>query len=1067
MPSESSRSILRAFLGLSVLFCFLITTSTSFAAGDAKNLVRIEVTSKADIERLPRGLDIPGHKPGEWVDAVITDQQIEDLVSRGLFVQLLHKNVDELMRDAQASYPTYSQFVTDLEAIATNYPSITVLDTIGYSYENRPIQVLKISDNPDVDESEPEVILYGLTHAREWPSLTTSMFIADSLTKGYGSDANITNMVDGREIWVMPCLNPDGYVYTRDNGIDWRKNRRPFPEFGTVGVDLNRNHGGSYDGAPEGEWGSMLGSISHNPDQATYCGPMPFSEPETQVERDFILSRDFVCGISYHTYSELVLWPYGYSTDVTAPNNLYLVGLGNDIADVITQEDGTGTYEPTQSSGLYPTSGDATDWAYGYHHYVLGDDMVLFTVEIGQQFQPPTTHLPQIHRENFDGAWVLLEAAEDIGTDLTPRVIPADMGPDESFPSGNYTIDWTENNPGAPWSAWQIDELSGLTVITDGLNGLSNRFLLDGFSFSTARAYSGSHSLHSSSDESEAVDAFTSVHPYPVQSGDSLTFWIWHDIEEDWDFGYVEISTDGREFDIIETYTGSTSGWERRAFSLETYEGKSIFIRFRYTTDSYVTEEGMYIDEVYPAAFFTNVNTLSSSVATTEYDVVGNSSGTYHYRVRALSAQWGWNDYSQLKKVQVLDTGAGTIAGTVTDSVSGAPLTGALVELYDGMTVVGSDVTDIGEYSIAGVDTGTYDLQVTATNYETKSISGVEILSQQITNQDVELASILGSFSGVVTDSVSGGLVDGALVEVLDGAVVVGSDITTAGAYLIDSIPEGTYDIVVSATYYQTKTVADVDAIARQNVEIDIDVAANWGVISGTVVDSVSGDPLDDVLVEALDGTVVIGSDITVGSAFSIDSLIEGDYDVRVSEDYHETKTIAAISIAARDTSTVDIEMAAAWGYLAGYVTDSISSDPITTALVEVYFGLVTVDSDSTDNTGFYIIDSLLEAEYQAAAIAAGYTEEPSGFFQIAARGTTFVDFEMIVEFMCGDANRSFSVDIDDIVHLIAYVFAGGPAPDPVIAGDVDCSGGVDIDDIVYLIDYVFSSGPEPCADCS
>ena len=70
------------------------------------------------------------------------------------------------------------------------------------------------------------------------------------------------------------------------------------------------------------------------------------------------------------------------------------------------------------------------------------------------------------------------------------------------------------------------------------------------------------------------------------------------------------------------------------------------------------------------------------------------------------------------------------------------------------------------------------------------------------------------------------------------------------------------------------------------------------------------------------------------------------------------------------------------------------------------------------------------------------------------------------VEWICADTDGSDAVDIDDVVYLINYIFAGGTSPDPIESGDVDCSGGVDIDDVVYLIAYIFSGGPEPCADC-
>ncbi len=886
-------------LGLtSIMFLFLMSNlllpPDSFGAGDARNLVRIQVTNRTEANLLPKGLDIPGQKPGEWVDAVVTDAQIDDLVSRGLYVQLLDKNVDELMREAAESYPTWAEFQTDINNIVTSNPTICTMDTLGWTYEGRPIQVVKLSDNVEIDEDEPEVLFTGLTHAREWPSLVTSMFILDSLTSAYGSDPAVTTQINGREIFFIPCLNPDGYVYSHDQGIDWRKNRRPFPQFGTVGVDLNRNYGGSTDGNPEGEWGTTIGSITHDPGSSTYCGPNPFSEAETSAERDFITSRDFVAGITYHTYSELVLWSWGYGY-YTAPNGTYIANLGTNIANLITQEDYSGTYTPQQSAQLYPTTGDATDWGYGYEHYVGGADFLFYTVEIGSQFQPPTVHLAQIVRENFDGAFYMLQQAGSIRNDLTPRVIPPIMSAPDTSASGNYTVTWTQVNPDAMPTFWQIDELTDIDVVTEDAEGSTNRWDLGGFTVSTARSHSGSKSFKSSYQD-EVADALTSVHPYFVEPGDSLIFWTWYDIEEDWDYGYVEVSTDGRKFDILGLYTGASTGWTRQVFSLADYERKSIFIRFRYTTDSYTLGEGMYVDDIYPAVFYNTIDTLSSFVSSLFYDITGQPQGTYYYRVRGQNSEWSWCDYSMLEKVVVVNSNAGIVSGAVTDSVTGVLLDGITIDLMSGMTVVSTDVTSGGNYEFDGVNPGTYDIRATNAYYETKIEVGVEVVATQTTTVDLALAYNRGSITGIVTDAV------------LHNA-------------------------------------------------------------------------LSDVAIDLMQGSS-------------------------------------------------------------------------------------TVSSTTTNGSGEYGFDELLAGNYWLSATKADYDSIGVPDITVAARDTLQADFEMTSSSVCGDADGSGVVDIDDVVFLIQYIFSGGSEPNPYWVGDADCSGEIDIDDAVYLIQYIFSGGPAPCSGC-
>jgi murein tripeptide amidase MpaA len=873
--------------------------SNLFAAGDANNLVRITVTTKTEADLLPRGLDVTGTKPGESVDAVVTDEQIADLMSRGLYVQLLHKDVEQLLREAQEYYPTWNEFQTDLHAIVNGNPTICTMDTIGYSYELHPIQVVKLSDNVGIDEDEPEVLYTGLTHAREWPGLAVTMFILDSLTSAYGADLLVTALVDDREIYFIPCLNPDGYIYTRDDGHDWRKNRRPFPEWGTTGVDLNRNYAGSTDGHPEGEWGTTLGNLTHSPDGSTYCGPSPFSEVETSLERDFILSRDFCAGLTFHTSGELVLWSWAYGT-YSPPNEAYVAAIGTAVADLITQEYGTGTYTPLSSSSLYPTSGDATDWVYGHCHYVKGADFLFFTVEMGDSYQPPTNHLPQIVRENFDGAFYLLEQAGTIRSDLTPRVIPPVLEPLGTSSTGNYTVEWSEVNPAASPEFWQVDELTDLSIITDDVEGSTGRWDTYGFSISTDRAHSGSKSFKST-HQSEIADGLTSIHPYYVQDDDSLIFWTWYDIEIDgdgfgWDYGYAEVSLDGRKFDILAMYTGQSGGWVREAFSLEDYIGESVFFRFRYTTDGAVLEEGFYVDDIYPVPFYNTITTLSSTETDTSYQVSGQPTGAYYYRVRGSNSEWNWCDYSALEPVTVVNENAGDLAGLVTDSVSSDPLSGVLVELLDGSTVIGTDLTGEGNYTFAGINAGTYDVRASADFYETKTIADVQIVAQQVETLDIVLAANWGSVAGVVTNSVTSQTVSGVTIEIKQDFSVVGTDI------------------------------ADID------------------------------------------GT------------YQIDSLIAGTYDLAATHIEYETIALSGLTVNARDT-----------------LNQNLSMPPFA---------------------------------------------------------------------VCGDANGAEEVDIDDVVYIIGYIFSEGPAPSPLWTGDADCTGEIDIDDVVYIINYIFTGGTAPCYEC-
>jgi len=627
----------------------------------AKSLVRITVTSPEDLACLPRGLDVAGRSSQGWIEVVVEPEQMASIEACGLPYRIVHPDVDALAASVKGYYHTFDGLVSDLEIYTTVFSQIARMDTVGYTYEGRPLLVVKISDNVAADEpDEPELLFMGLHHAREWPSLEIAYFIIDSLLTTYGFDPQVTGLIDSREIWVMPCVNPDGYVYCHDQGNDWRKNRRFFPQFVSYGVDLNRNYNGSCNGVPMGAWGTTTTyGTSHYPWDSVYCGPYPFSELELQAVRALFLSHDFVFSVSYHTYAESVIWPWGYSGSQQVPTDDLLTDVGAGMASRITRQSGSGTYDASQSTGIgYTTTGDTDDWAYGYYHYVLGTNCLPYTVEACSQFHPPESALDQVVRENFDGAIYLCEIADSVAALLQARVMPPDVAPPGTLPGGDYTISWRPRNPQAGADRYQLDEMSGLSVITDGAEDDGSRWDLSGFQISAERAHSGSFSYQSSSAQSDAYDAMTTMHPYPVLEGDSLTFWCWYNIEEGWDMGYAEVSVDGRCFQLLDstsTFNGASGEWIRRAYGLEEYAGQSVFFRFRYTTDGATEWDGFSIDEIHPTAAFAAVATLSEAITDTFYAITGQDPGDYYYRVRGQNSAWGWSDWSCCRLATVIE----------------------------------------------------------------------------------------------------------------------------------------------------------------------------------------------------------------------------------------------------------------------------------------------------------------------------------------------------------------------------------------------------------------------------
>ncbi|MFJ2111637.1 M14 family metallopeptidase, partial [Streptomyces sp. NPDC087850] len=280
---------------------------------------------------------------------------------------------------------------------------------IGTSYQGRDIVALKISDNAATDEAEPEVLFTHHQHAREHLTVEMALYLLKELTSSYGTDSRVTNLVDNREIWIIPDLNPDGGEYDIATGAyrSWRKNRQPNSGSSAIGTDLNRNW--AY------RWGCCNGS-STSPSSDTYRGPAAESAPEVKVVADFVRSRviggtqQIKAAIDFHTYSELVLWPFGYTTadtttGMTADDRNAFASVGGKMA-------ASNGYTAEQSSDLYVTDGSIDDWLWGSHKIFAYTFEMYPRTSSGGGFYPPDEVITRETSRNRDAVLQLLENAD-------------------------------------------------------------------------------------------------------------------------------------------------------------------------------------------------------------------------------------------------------------------------------------------------------------------------------------------------------------------------------------------------------------------------------------------------------------------------------------------------------------------------------------------------------------------------------------------------------------------------------------------------------------------------------
>ncbi|XP_055299541.1 carboxypeptidase B-like [Sitodiplosis mosellana] len=234
-----------------------------------------------------------------------------------------------------------------LDYLVEKYPNLCSLQTIGYSVENRPLKVLKISNG---NSGNKAIWIDGGIHAREWISPASVTYIVNELVENWESQPDHIKNVNW---YVLPVHNPDGYEYTRSTNRMWRKNRSKGGN-NCFGVDLNRNYG--Y------KWGGE--GTSSNPCSDIYRGSKAFSEPESAAVKNFFDNTEekkFGAFLTFHSYGQWILHPWGYG-NVLPDDHEDLARVGKEGAKKIKELDHQ-VYTPGNSAALlYPAAGASDDW---------------------------------------------------------------------------------------------------------------------------------------------------------------------------------------------------------------------------------------------------------------------------------------------------------------------------------------------------------------------------------------------------------------------------------------------------------------------------------------------------------------------------------------------------------------------------------------------------------------------------------------------------------------------------------------------------------------------------------
>lgn len=671
----------------------LLISSHVFAQSLTYSQVEVHLNSKAQIQQLASlGFDIDHYQSTaeDKIRFFVTPDEKEKLAFHNFNFEvtipdyaahykamqtadrLLHPNPSKPENVAQGfdlgsmgGFYTFSEVEAKLDEMKTDYPNlITAKTSIGTSVEGRPIWMVKISDNPDIDEPEPAAHFDALHHAREPLSMASTINYMFWLLENYATNPQVQFLVDNRELYFVPVVNPDGYVYNQttdpNGGGFWRKNRS-LPVGGCEGVDLNRNYGFGY--------ATNNSCSSPDPCSGIYRGPEAFSEPETQAIRDHLANVQPNTAFSTHSTAGTYLMPYGYDTSPPA------FDIYSEWASTFLSENDY-TYGVTFQMLGYTSCGTTRD-------YLHSEGIYGWTPEIGGQgFWPPQSTIFDLVAENvrpffyqsfIAGAYLdvqshkilgpvlpgetfeLVVEIKNVGVEQTATDVgviaqassneivsptaavynnvpartktdnaaqPFQFSIDPGFSDGFFTITVTTTQEGTPNETLTIPVFVGQKEVLfydDAESGAGN-WTAGGsdilWSINEDDSYSGSQSFGDSNDgnsRNDTSNSFSLNETFNLEgvSGPQVQFVAKHSLEED-DVVHFEISPDnGANWTRLRTYTNNEL-WTIQSFNLEDYIGSSqVKFRFTMTTDDSRPSDGFYFDDFEVANYVDGILTVS------------------------------------------------------------------------------------------------------------------------------------------------------------------------------------------------------------------------------------------------------------------------------------------------------------------------------------------------------------------------------------------------------------------------------------------------------------------------
>ncbi|KAH1185238.1 hypothetical protein KIL84_017987 [Mauremys mutica] len=250
-----------------------------------------------------------------------------------------------------ASYHTLDEIYDFMDLLVAENPDLVSKIQIGNSYEGRPLYVLKFSTG---GTKRPAIWIDTGIHSREWVTQASGVWFAKKIVDSYGKDPSLTSILDNLDIFLEIVTNPDGFAFTHTKNRMWRKTKSINSGSACIGVDPNRNWDAGFGGK----------GSSSNPCAETYRGPYANSEPEVKAIVDFVKSHGNIKAfISIHSYTQLLLYPYGYTT-TKAADYQELDNIAKAAVAALSSLYGTQYRYGSIITTIYQANGGTIDWTY-------------------------------------------------------------------------------------------------------------------------------------------------------------------------------------------------------------------------------------------------------------------------------------------------------------------------------------------------------------------------------------------------------------------------------------------------------------------------------------------------------------------------------------------------------------------------------------------------------------------------------------------------------------------------------------------------------------------------------